>query len=72
MYLNSVRTHYYNDDTFNYNYGQALAMMHQFKEAETVLLMVQSEKIRNDFIYIQHLARCCEFLNSFTFNSTAL
>jgi intraflagellar transport protein 56 len=22
MYLNSVRTHYYNDDTFNYNYGQ--------------------------------------------------
>lgn len=24
LYMNSVRTHYYNDDTFNFNYAQVI------------------------------------------------
>ena len=25
LYLNSIKSYYYNDDTFNFNYGQAKA-----------------------------------------------
>ena len=82
LYLNSVRTHYYNDDTFNFNFAQvrqilikviyqqqvdsknlfikATAMTNKFAEAEALFTMIQSEKIRSDFTYIQWLARCCK------------
>lgn len=61
LYLNSIRTHYYNDDTFNFNYAQVLGMMKQYQEAENVLGMIQNEKLRNDFIYVQWLARCRKY-----------
>jgi intraflagellar transport protein 56 len=60
LYLNSVRTHYYNDDTFNFNFAQAKGMLNQFQEVEELLTMIQSEKIRNDFTYVQWLARACK------------
>jgi len=59
LYLNSVRTHYYNDDTFNFNFAQAKGMLNQFQEVEELLTMIQNEKIRNDFTYVQWLARAC-------------
>ncbi|OXA51847.1 Intraflagellar transport protein 56 [Folsomia candida] len=57
LYMNSVRQHYYNDDTFNFNYAQAKGMLNQYQEVEELLTMIQSEKIRNDFTYMQWLAR---------------
>ncbi|KAK2544207.1 Ttc26 [Columba livia] len=67
MYLNSVKSYFYNDDTFNFNYAQAKAAMGNFSEAEEVFLLIQSEKIKNDFVYLSWLARClvvleCKYL----------
>ena len=31
LYLNSIKSYYYNDDTFNYNYGQAKASVGNYK-----------------------------------------
>eukprot|EP00118_Oscarella_pearsei_P016283 m.154107 g.154107 ORF g.154107 m.154107 type:complete len:556 (+) comp38632_c0_seq8:115-1782(+) len=58
VYLGSVKNYFYNDDTFNFNLGQAKASLGNFQEAEEMLLRIQSEKIRNDFIYLSWLARC--------------
>lgn len=46
VFLNSVKTYFYTDDDFNWNYGIAQAAVGQFKEAEQTLLNVQSEKYR--------------------------
>ncbi|XP_077195402.1 intraflagellar transport protein 56 isoform X4 [Paroedura picta] len=58
IYLNSVKSYFYNDDTFNFNYAQAKAATGNTSEAEEVFLLIQSEKIKNDFVYISWLARC--------------
>uniref|UniRef100_A0A8B9R2N4 Intraflagellar transport protein 56 n=1 Tax=Anas platyrhynchos TaxID=8839 RepID=A0A8B9R2N4_ANAPL len=58
LYLNSVKSYFYNDDTFNFNYAQAKAAMGDFSEAEEAFLLIQSEKIKNDFVYLSWLARC--------------
>ncbi|KFU84543.1 Tetratricopeptide repeat protein 26, partial [Chaetura pelagica] len=58
MYLDSVKNYFYNDDTFNFNYAQAKAAINKFSEAEKVFLLIQSEKIKNDFVYLSWLARC--------------
>eukprot|EP00911_Craspedida_sp_UC1_P001436 UC1_evm1s1082 len=57
-YLNSIKKFYFNDDTFNMNYGQALASTSQWLEAEQALQSIQSERIRSDFVYLSWLARC--------------
>ena len=31
LYLNSIKSYFYNDDTFNFNYGQAKAAVGQFR-----------------------------------------
>jgi len=36
VYLNSIKSYFYNDDIFNYNYGQAQAAVGSFKEAQQV------------------------------------
>ena len=36
VYLNSIKSYFYNDDTFNFNYAQAQAAMGSFKDAEQV------------------------------------
>lgn len=44
LYLNSIKSYYYNDDTFNFNYGQAKAAVGEFQsgklsfDRETVIL----------------------------------
>ncbi|NXP74496.1 IFT56 protein, partial [Ramphastos sulfuratus] len=58
IYLNSVKSYFHNDDTFNFNYAQAKAAMGSFAEAEEVFLLIQSEKIKNDSVYLSCLARC--------------
>ena len=58
LYLNSIKSYYYNEDTFNYNYGQAKASVGNFKDAEEVFLQVQSDKLQNDYAYLSWLARC--------------
>ncbi|KAG5279003.1 hypothetical protein AALO_G00105060 [Alosa alosa] len=58
IYLNSVKSYFYNEDIFNFNYAQAKASLGNYKEAEEVLLMIQSEKIRNDYVYKSWLTRC--------------
>ncbi|XP_056379757.1 intraflagellar transport protein 56 isoform X2 [Hyla sarda] len=58
IYLNSIKSYFYNDDTFNFNYAQAKASAGNYKEAEEVFLLIQSEKIKNDYVYQSWLARC--------------
>ncbi|XP_071963993.1 intraflagellar transport protein 56-like isoform X2 [Antedon mediterranea] len=58
IYLNSVKSYFYNDDSFNFNYAQAKATAGNFKEAEEIFLLIQSEKIKKDYIYLSWLARC--------------
>ncbi|XP_023360679.1 intraflagellar transport protein 56 isoform X4 [Sarcophilus harrisii] len=58
IYLNSVKSYFYNDDTFNFNYAQAKAATGNTAEGEEVFLLIQSEKMKNDYIYLSWLARC--------------
>uniref|UniRef100_A0A3Q1GAW1 Intraflagellar transport protein 56 n=1 Tax=Acanthochromis polyacanthus TaxID=80966 RepID=A0A3Q1GAW1_9TELE len=58
IYLNSVKGYFYSDDTFNFNYAQAKAALGNYKEAEEIFLLIQSEKIKNDYVYLSWLARC--------------
>ena len=55
------QSYFYNDDCFNFNYAQAKAAVGNFKEAEEVFQLIQSEKIKNDYTYLSWLARCCEY-----------
>ncbi|XP_014261516.1 intraflagellar transport protein 56 [Cimex lectularius] len=57
VYLTSIKSYFFNDDNFNYNYAQAKSALGNYKEAEETFLMIQNEKIVNDYIYISHLAR---------------
>ncbi|XP_058493513.1 intraflagellar transport protein 56-like [Solea solea] len=58
VYLNSIKRYLYYDDTFNFNYAQAKAALGYYKEAEVIFQLVQSDKIKNDYIYLSWLARC--------------
>lgn len=57
LYLNSIKSYYYNDDTFNFNYAQAKAAVGNYKEAEETFLQIQTEKIQNDYAYLSWLSR---------------
>ncbi|XP_061175421.1 uncharacterized protein LOC133184383 [Saccostrea echinata] len=57
IYLNSIKSYFYNDDSFNFNYAQAKAAVGNFKEAEEVFMLIQSDKIKNDYTYLSWLAR---------------
>jgi len=58
IYFNSIKSYFYNDDSFNFNYAQAKAAVGNYKEAEEIMLLIQSEKIKNEYIYTSWLARC--------------
>ncbi|XP_033109208.1 intraflagellar transport protein 56-like [Anneissia japonica] len=58
IYLNSVKSYFYNDDSFNFNYAQAKATAGNYKEAEEIFLLIQNEKIKKDYTYLSWLARC--------------
>lgn len=44
------------------NVSQAKCAVGNYKEAEEAFLLIQNEKIRSDYTYISHLARCCKCL----------
>ncbi|XP_071814529.1 intraflagellar transport protein 56-like [Apostichopus japonicus] len=58
IYLNSIKSYFYNDDSFNFNYAQAKATAGNFKEAEEILLLIQREKLKVDYTYLSLMARC--------------
>ncbi|XP_061377263.1 intraflagellar transport protein 56 isoform X2 [Danaus plexippus] len=58
VYLNSIKSFFVNDDTFNFNYGQAKVATGFYREAEESLLAIQDENIRNSFTYLACLCRC--------------
>ncbi|XP_075210998.1 tetratricopeptide repeat domain 26 [Lycorma delicatula] len=58
LYLSSIKSYYFNDDSFNFNYAQAKTALGSYGEAEETFLLIQNEKIHSDFVYITHLARC--------------
>ena len=58
LYLNSIKSYYYNDDTFNFNYAQAKAAVGNYKESEEIFLQIQNDKIQNDYAYLSWLSRC--------------
>ncbi|ORZ36831.1 tetratricopeptide repeat protein 26 [Catenaria anguillulae PL171] len=58
IYLNSIKAYFFNDDTFNYNFGQTKAALGAWAEALEALTAVQDEKMRSEFTFISHLAKC--------------
>ncbi|CAF0746515.1 unnamed protein product [Adineta steineri] len=57
VYLSSIKTHLEYDDLFNFNYAQAKAHEEKWKEAEEAFLLIQSEKLKNDYVYLSHEPR---------------
>lgn len=55
-----VQGYFFNVDSFNFNFAQAKAATGNYREAEEVFLLINSETLKNDYIYISWLARCCE------------
>ncbi len=58
VYLNSIKSYFYSDDTFNFNYGQAQAASGAFKDAEQSFLLIENDKMKYDYVFLSWLARC--------------
>ncbi|CAB3253749.1 unnamed protein product [Arctia plantaginis] len=58
VYLNSIKSFFVNDDTFNFNYAQAKVATGFYREAEEVLLAIQDENMRSTFTFLACLCRC--------------
>uniref|UniRef100_T1J9I7 Intraflagellar transport protein 56 n=1 Tax=Strigamia maritima TaxID=126957 RepID=T1J9I7_STRMM len=58
LYLNSIKSYFYNDDLYNFNYAQAKAAVGKYAEAEEIFLIIQKELLKNDYVYVSWLARC--------------
>jgi intraflagellar transport protein 56 len=57
IYLNSIKMYFKDNDDFNYNYGQAKAAIGKWVEAEDALSRVQSELIKNEYVYLNTLMK---------------
>lgn len=58
VYLNSIRSFFINDDTFNFNYAQAKVATGYYKEAEELLMQIHNMQIRSEPAFSMILARC--------------
>lgn len=58
VYNNSIKSYFINDDDFNWNHGIANASAGEYQEAEEAFLRIQSEKMKNDYIFMSWLSRC--------------
>ena len=54
------QSYFFNVDAFNFNFAQAKAAMGSYQEAEEIFLLINSDKYKNDYIYISWLTRCCK------------
>jgi len=58
IYLNSIKMYFKDNDDFNYNnYGQAKAAIGKWTEAEDALTRIQSEVIKNEYVYLSTIIR---------------
>jgi len=57
IYLNSIKSYFYNDDDFNYNLAIAKAANKEYKEAEEAFLLVQNDSYKADYCYLSWLAK---------------
>ena len=58
VYLSSIKSYFYNDDSFNFNYGQVKAVTKKYGEALQCLTQVTDEKVCNSKIFILWIIRC--------------
>nr|CAB3267332.1 intraflagellar transport protein 56-like [Phallusia mammillata] len=58
LYLDTIKGYLYHDDVYNFNFAQAKAACGNYKDAEEIFKLIQSEKIKTDFVYVSWLARC--------------
>ncbi|GBG77774.1 hypothetical protein CBR_g24221 [Chara braunii] len=58
IYLKSVKTYFFNDVDFNWNYGIARAATGEYKEAEETLLLIHNERYKTEYCYVSWLSRC--------------
>ncbi|XP_054729485.1 intraflagellar transport protein 56 [Anastrepha obliqua] len=58
VYMNSIRSYFVNDDTFNYNYAQAKCATGYYKEAEELLMQITDVDIKNHHAYCMIVAKC--------------
>lgn len=56
--MNSIRSYFVNDDTFNYNYAQAKCATGYYKEAEELLMQIMDVDIKNQHAYCMIVAKC--------------
>ncbi|CAD5118028.1 DgyrCDS6768 [Dimorphilus gyrociliatus] len=57
IYLDSIKNYFHNDDTFNYNFAQALTAVGEFAKAEEVFLLITNYYFRSEYTYLSCLAR---------------
>lgn len=58
LYLNSIKSYFDNDDSFNFNLAQSQAALGNFAEAEETFNRIQGEKLKEDYCFISHMCRC--------------
>ena len=58
VYLKSIKSYLSSDDSFNWNFGIALAANGEYEEAEEALLQVQNVDFKEDYCYLSWLAKC--------------
>lgn len=57
IYLNSIKSYFYNDDDFNCNLAIAKAANKEYKDAEDAFLLVQNDSLKSDYCYLSWLAK---------------
>jgi len=57
IYLNSIKMYFKDNDDFNYNFGQSKAAIGKWLEAEDALTRIQSEVIKNEYVYLCTIIR---------------
>lgn len=58
FYFNSITAYFWNDDFFNYNYGQCLVQTGNYKKGEEVFLRIQNKNLQQKYQYVYGLAVC--------------
>ncbi|KAI3383089.1 hypothetical protein SNEBB_006666 [Seison nebaliae] len=58
LYLDSISNYMKDNDTFNYNYAQVKLTTKKFSEAKEIFLDINSNAIKQDYVYALGLARC--------------